>query len=296
MLSDKVCIVAGGGHGIGEATAKTLGDLGATVVVNDLGTSLEGEGESEEPAQETVDAIRDAGGTATAHYGDISDFGYVEDLVSDTVEEYGRVDGAVNFAGILRDAISYKMEEDEWDPVIQVHLKGHFNLLRHLAAHWRSVAADTEDDELESQRSFVSITSPAALGNVGQLNYGSAKAGILGMTRTAAIELDRLNIRVNALLPLADTRMTETVPGSEDRPPRPPERVASAVGFLMSDDAEDVSGCTIRAVGDEIALYSDPEIQRTMVKDGGWSAEDLAAEFTDTMGENQNLHRTDLRF
>jgi NAD(P)-dependent dehydrogenase (short-subunit alcohol dehydrogenase family) len=296
MLSDKVCIVAGGGHGIGEATAVALGDLGASVVVNDLGTSLEGEGESEEPAQETVDRIEEAGGTAMAHYGDISSFEYTEDLVADTLDEYGRIDGAVNFAGILRDAISYKMTEDEWDPVIDVHLKGHFTLLRNLAAHWRSVAGETEADELDSQRSFVSITSPAALGNVGQLNYGSAKAGILGMTRTAAIELARLNIRVNALMPLADTRMTDTVPGSEDRPPRPPERVAEAVGFLMSDAADDVSGCTIRAVGDEIALYSDPEIQRTMVKDGGWTAADLADDFRDTMGENQNLDRTDLRF
>jgi NAD(P)-dependent dehydrogenase (short-subunit alcohol dehydrogenase family) len=296
MLSDKVCIVAGGGHGIGEATAEALGDLGARVVVNDLGTSLEGEGESEEPAQETVDAIRDGGGTAMAHYGDVSSFEYVESLVSDTVDEYGRVDGAVNFAGILRDSISYKMTEDEWDPVIDVHLKGHFNLLRNLGAHWRAVARETEDDSLDPERSFVAITSPAALGNVGQLNYGSAKAGILGMTRTAAIELSRLNIRVNALMPLADTRMTDTVPGSEDRPPRPPERVAQTVGYLMSDAADGVSGCTIRAVGDEVSLYSDPEIQRSMVKEGGWSAEDLAEEFTDVMGENQNLDRTDLRF
>jgi NAD(P)-dependent dehydrogenase (short-subunit alcohol dehydrogenase family) len=296
MLSDRVCIVAGGGHGIGKATAEVLGELGATVVINDLGTSLEGDGESEEPAEEVAASIRDSGGEAMAHFGDISSFEYTEELVADTVAEYGRVDGAVNFAGILRDSISYKMDPEDWDDVVRVHLRGHFGLLRNLGAHWRSVAADN-GDTLESQRSFVAITSPSALGNIGQLNYGSAKAGILGMVRTAAMELDRYNIRVNALMPLADTRMTDSIPGRDgEDSDRPPERVGEVVGYLMSDAAEDVSGCTIRAVGDEVSLYSDPLLQRSAVKEGGWSASDLADEFTDIFGADHDLHRVEQRY
>lgn len=296
MLENKVCIVAGGGHGIGKATAIALGELGASVVVNDLGTDLAGEGESEEPAEEVATAVEDAGGDAMAHFGDISSLDYTTELVADTVEEYGRVDGAVNFAGVLADTISYKMTEEEWDRVIRVHLRGHFALLRAVAAQWRE-AAGPDGDQLDRQRSFVGVSSGAAgQPNFGQLNYASAKAGILGLVRTAAVELDRLNVRANAIWPSAYTRMIEDMPEDhqpdEDEVPDP-EDIAPVVAYLMSDHAEDITGCTIRAAGDTVGLVSNPEVERLGYMDGGWSTEDLAEHFRDEVGQDFDLHRSD---
>jgi NAD(P)-dependent dehydrogenase (short-subunit alcohol dehydrogenase family) len=144
LLEDKVCIVTGAGHGIGRATAVELGSLGVNVVVNDLGATVHGEGASGEPVEETVDAVEDAGGTAISHFGDVTDLEYTEELVEDTVAEFGRVDGVANLAGILRDSLAHKMTGDEWDTVISVHLRGHFSLLRNAAIHWwtRLLTAD----------------------------------------------------------------------------------------------------------------------------------------------------------
>ena len=279
MLSNKVCIVAGGGRGLGKASARELGSQGTTVVVNDLGVDLGGEGETEEPAREVADEIRDAGGTATAHFGDVSDLDYTEELVHDTVDEYGRIDGVVNFAGILRDSISYEMTEREWDEVINVHLKGHFSLLRNTAAHWREKARENED-YLDSQRSFLSVTSRAALGSVGQINYSSAKAGILGMTRSASQELDRYNVRVNALMPIGFTRMVESMPDTPfTEADMPRETPAAMVAFAMSDAAEDISGVVLRAEGNTIGVVSHPEMVRAGFQDEGWSSESIAAKF-----------------
>ena len=296
MLSDKVCVVAGGGRGIGEAVAVELGRQGATVVVNDLGSSVHGEGESEEPAKETVAAVGEAGGTGMAHFGDIASLDYTESLVDDIVDKYGRIDGTVNFAGILRDSISYKMSEDEWDNVIRVHLRGHFALLRNVAAHWRERAGN---EGLERQRSFLSVASRSALGGPGQINYSAAKAGILGMTRTAARELARSNIRVNALMPTAYTRMIEDIP-EEKRPftkeEMPPENIGSMVAYLMSDKAEGISGSTIRVAGNAVGIVSDPEIFRLGFQEGGWESEDIAERFQSEIAQGVQLDKSDTAF
>lgn len=292
MLTDKVCVVAGGGRGIGEAVAVELGRAGATVVVNDLGTSVGGEGESGAPAEETVEAVVAAGGDGTAHFGDVSSIEYAEELVEDTVAEYGRLDGVVNFAGILRDAISYRMSGDEWDRVIRVHLRGHFALLRAVGAHWRERAGD---DALDEERSFVGVASRSALGNPGQVNYAAAKAGVLGLVRTAARELSRYGVRVNALMPTAYTRMIEEIP-EEKRPftreEMPPEAIGPVVGYLMSDAAEGVTGTTIRAAGDGVGVVSDPEIVRFGVREGGWSIEALADRFASDVAQGVDLDRS----
>lgn len=293
MLEDKVCIVTGAGQGLGEAVATELGSYGATVVVNDLGTSMSGEGASEEPAEETARAVRENGGEAMAHFGDVSDLEYTESLVEDTLDEYGRVDGAVNFAGVLNDAISYKMTEEEWDRVIRVHLKGHFALLRPLAAHWREAAGD---DGLDPQRSFIGLSSTSVFGNVGQLNYSAAKAGVLGFTRTAAIELNRFNVRVNALVPTAYTRTIASMP--EERQPFsedefPPEKVAPLVGYLLSDEATDITGCTLRAAGDMVGLLSDPEVTHLAYREDGWTPEGIAESFREVTG-GEDLDRSEL--
>lgn len=293
MLTDKVIVVAGGGHGIGEAVATELGRAGATVVVNDLGVDVHGDGVSEEPAVETVAGVEAAGGTGMAHFGDVSSLDYTAALVEDVVAEYGRIDGAVNFAGILRDRISYKMTGEEWDEVIRVHLRGHFALLRNVAAQWRE-QADEEGGELDTQRSFLGVSSRAALGNVGQVNYSAAKAGVLGLVRTAARELVRYNVRVNALLPTAYTRMIEDIP-AERRPftreEMPPEKVAPMVAYVMSDAATDVTGCTLRGAGNQIGLVSDPEFVRLGYREGGWTPEGVAERF-DEITEGINLNKS----
>ena len=296
MLSDKVCVVAGGGRGIGEAVAVELGRAGATVVVNDLGSSVHGEGESERPAKATVEAVNEAGGDGRAHFGDITSLDYTEQLVEDTVDEYGRIDGVVNFAGILRDGISYKMSGESWDQVINVHLRGHFSLLRNVGARWREQVGECE---LDSQRSFIGVTSRSALGSIGQINYSTAKAGILGLCRTAARELNRFNVRVNALMPTAYTRMIEDIP-EEKRPfteeEMPPERVGAVVAYLMSDAAEDITGSTIRAAGDTVGVVTDPAITQRGIKDDGWSAEDLADRFKDDIAQGVELDKSDAAF
>lgn len=294
MLSDKVIIVAGGGHGLGKYSAIELGAAGATVVVNDLGSDVHGEGESVEPAEKTIEEVKEVGGDGMAHFGDISSTEYTEQLVADTVEEYGQVDGAVNFAGILNDSILHRMTGEEWDNVIDVHLRGHFALLRNLAAHWREVARET-DDYLDDGRSFLSVSSRSALGNVGQSNYSAAKAGVLGLTRAAAKELSRYNVRVNALVPTAYTRMIEDIP--DDQQPfteeeLPPEKVAPLVAYMLSDEASEINGWSVRAAGDAIGFVSDPGVIRLGYQNGGWTPEDIAEEFTDQIGQGLSLDKS----
>lgn len=297
MLDGKVCLVAGGGRGIGKATALELGRLGASVVVNDLGTSLEGEGESEEPANETAREIEDDGGEAMAHFGDVTSMNYTDSLIEDTIATYGRLDGVINFAGITRDSIIYKMSEEQWDSVVHVHLKGHFALLRNATAHWREAAG--AEGSLERQRSFVGVSSPAAKGNFGQSNYTAAKAGVLGLVRSAAIDMYRTNVRVNALMPAAYTRMIEEMPDQvrpdEEEMPSP-EEVAPVAAYLMTDSAEDITGCTVLARGPEVGVVSNPLFEWTETREGGWTTEGLASDFQDVVADDIDLTRNERDF
>ena len=290
MVSDKTVLVAGGGSGIGRATAIELGRRGANVVVSDLGTDLTGEEAGDAAASETVDLIREHDGNAIAHFGDVASLEDTETLIEQAFDEYGRIDGAVNFAGIVRDSISWKMTEAEFDEVIRVHLRGHFSLFRNLASHWREQVRE-RDGRFEDQRSFLGVSSRSAFGSVGQLNYASAKSGIFGMMWTAARELVRFNIRVNTLVPTAHTRMTESIP-EDKRPDRPgPENIAPVVAYLMSDSATDITGCTIRAMGDQVGLISEPTLERAGFMHDGWTVEDLENEFRETIASDWDLHR-----
>lgn len=291
-LDGRVCIVTGGGRGLGAEAAKGLAAAGASVVVNDLGTDLQGEGEDPGPAEDVAEAIREAGGEATAHVGDVAELDYAASLVGDAVEAHGRLDCVANFAGFLRDGYATNLSAEDWDEVVRVHLRGHFALLRAAARHWREVG---DDEPLDPQRSFLAVTSRGALGNVGQLNYSTAKAGVLGFTRAASTELYGSGVRVNALMPSGFTRMTASVP-EEHRPytreEMPPEKVAPTVAFLASDAAEDVTGVTVYAGGDRVALYSDPEPASHAVLPGGWTPEALAEAFDD-LAEGVEVTRTD---
>jgi NAD(P)-dependent dehydrogenase (short-subunit alcohol dehydrogenase family) len=279
MLENTVQIVCGGGGGLGEETAVAMAERGATVVVNDLGVDVSGEGSDAQPAQETVDRIEATGGEATAHYGDVTDLDYTQDLIADTVDEYGAVHGVTNYAGILRDSMIFNMDEAEFDAVVDVHLKGHFCLLRTVSAHWRE--RYKAEDGFDRQRSVCCVSSGVAAGNPGQANYSAAKAGILGLMRTAARELHQYGVRVNALWPTALTRMTEDLPAmaGADEETMGPQLVPGAPVFLASEGATDVTGCTVAIAGGNLAIVSDPERERTLSKDladGRWTADEVA--------------------
>lgn len=277
-------IVCGAGGGLGEETAVTMADHGATVVVNDLGVDVAGEGSDADPAAETVARIEERGGEASVHFGDVTDLDYTQRLVSETVEEYGAVHGVTNFAGVLRDSMLFNMEEDDWDAVVDVHLKGHFALLRAISDHWREQA---KDGGFDRQRSALCVSSGVAAGNPGQSNYSAAKAGILGLMRTAARELHQYDVRVNALWPTALTRMTEDLPAMAGADPETmgPQLVPAAPVFLASEEATDVTGCTVAIAGGNLAIVSDPERERTLSKnlseEGAWTASEVAEEWDD---------------
>lgn len=284
MLDNAVCIVCGGGRGIGAATAKKMAEQGATVVVNDLGVDLEGGNETSEPVEAVVDDIVDAGGQAVPDFGDITDVRYTESLIRETAAEFGAVHCVANFAGILRDNMLYNMSEDEWDAVIDVHLKGHYSLLHNAAAHWRE---RYKDEEFDRQRSFICVSSGAARGTVGQANYSAAKAGVLGLMRSAARELSRYNVRVNAFWPLGYTRMIERMPEQYreryDEDEHDPMAVATLPTYLASEDATDVTGCTLELHASELAFVSNPTEERVMIRDvvetGGWTLEEIGAQW-----------------
>jgi NAD(P)-dependent dehydrogenase (short-subunit alcohol dehydrogenase family) len=225
-----------------------MAEQGASVVVSDLGVDLSGEDADSQPAQETVDDIREAGGEAMVHYGDVTELDETEALIEDTVEEYGAVHSVTNFAGILRDRMIFNMSEEEWDAVIDVHLKGHFSLLRNASRHWKE--RYEAEDGFDRQRSFLGVSSSAAIGWAGQPNYAAAKAGVLGLVRNCAQELDRYDVRVNAIWPEAYTRMYKSIP-EEYQPDamgdetHGPHLVAPLPVFLASEAAEDVTGCTL---------------------------------------------------
>ncbi|WP_251341324.1 SDR family NAD(P)-dependent oxidoreductase [Haloplanus halophilus] len=274
MLSDSVLVVTGAGRGIGRAVAIELAGAGATVVVNDLGASVEGEGANEDPARETVATIEAAGGTATAHVGDVTDPSYTASLLADAAEAHGRVDGVANFAGAADPAPIHEMSLDQWERVVDVHLRGHFCLLRSAARQW--IDADGDRD-----RSFLCVSSQSALGHYAMANYTAAKAGILGLMRTAANELAEHGVRVNALFPSGTTRLSDALTDDAYRDPVPPEQVAPMVAYLLGDAAADVTGCTFRAGGEEIGFVTDPEMSRLAYREDGWTAEAVAEQFPD---------------
>jgi NAD(P)-dependent dehydrogenase (short-subunit alcohol dehydrogenase family) len=256
LLDGKVAIVTGAGRGIGRAEAILLGSEGASVVVNDLGGEMTGEGSDNRPAQQVVDEIVGAGGQATANYDNCADWNGAKAMVDQAISTYGKLDILVNNAGILRDRMSFSMEEAEWDAVINVHLKGHFCPLHHAAAYWRQRVKDGEGPV--DARVVFTASESGLYGNAGQINYAAAKAGIASMTIVAARELERLGVRVNAIAPVARTRLTESVPGMGDalQPKETdafdkfaPENVAAVVGWLVSDLTSGVSGQVIKVQG-----------------------------------------------
>ena len=278
-LEGKVAIVTGAGRGIGREHALALASAGAQVVVNDRGGSLAGEGEDASPAQEVVNEIVAEGGQAVASYADVSDFHAAEQLVDRAVERYGGLDVLVLNAGILRDRMLVNMTEEEWDAVIAVHLKGHFAPLRHAAAYWRERSKAGE----EVRGRVITTASPSGVfGNVGQANYGTAKAGIAGLTLIAAQELERYGVTVNCLAPNARTRMTEETFGELAKPeggfdPLDPGNMSPLVVALAADDAQDITGQCFFVWGGAVNVLQPWQAGEAFVSDQRWDADELLA-------------------
>jgi len=248
----RVCIVTGAGRGLGREYALSLARHGAKVVVNDLGGSRDGSGADAGPAQEVVDEITAVGGEAAANTDDVGTWDGAAALVQQAIDTFGRLDVLVNNAGILRDRMLFSMTEEEWDAVIRVHLKGTFAPSHHAAAHWRERSKAGE--QLDAR--LVNTTSVSGLyANVGQTNYGAAKAGIATFTQIAAQELVRYGVTVNAIAPGALTRLTGDLEMTDEiRRNFAPAWVAPVVTWLASPDSGDVTGQVIEASGLVLAI------------------------------------------
>ena len=283
-LDSKSVVVTGGGRGIGKEACELLGELGVNVVVNDVGGDKTGEGAAERPADAVVATIQEAGGTAVADHSDVGTVDGAASAVNTAIEEFGRLDGIYNNAGILRENSLVGMSESEWDEVIRVHLKGMWAVMRHGARHWREQYKEgvERDWAVVNASSDVSAGAFSRQGSAfGLGNYAAAKAGILGLTRCAAEELGNYGVRVNAIWPAAATRLTETLP--MDVPD--PEPVAHLVAYLL-DDGCDVTGQTIRIGGDRVDLVSPaPQVEATAFSGGQtWTVDELDDRFDATLG------------
>ncbi|MEV6838653.1 3-oxoacyl-ACP reductase [Streptomyces sp. NPDC051133] len=259
-------VVTGAGRGLGRAEALELARLGAAVVVNDYGQpGRDGSGEaSAGPAEQVAAEIRAAGGEALAHTGDVADPGQAGDLVRLAIAAFGKLDVLVNNAGILRDRMVFSMTEDEWDSVIRVHLKGHFNTTRIAAAHWRERAKAAGGPVYGR---IVNTSSEAFLaGSAGQPNYAAAKGGIVGLTTSTALALAKYGVTANAICPRARTRMTEDVfaglrAPDEGLDPLAPEHVAPLVGYLAAPAAARINGQLLVVHGGMVAIVERPRVQ-----------------------------------
>ncbi|RPJ47403.1 MAG: SDR family oxidoreductase [Betaproteobacteria bacterium] len=275
MMEGKVVVVTGAGRGIGAAIAKMAAAHGAKVVVNDIGVALDGAGGDQTPAQEVVNDIKKAGGEAAASYDSVAEFSSAAKIIQCAMDNFGRIDGVVNNAGILRDVIFHKMSESDWDSVVNVMLKGAFNCARHAADHFRK----------QESGAFVHMTSTSGLiGGMGQANYGAAKLGMVALSKAIAVDMSRFNVRSNCIAPVAWTRMTASIPAKdpataariEQRKQVTPEHNAPLAVFLLSDAAKGVNAQVFATRKNEIFLMSQSRPLRGIHRADGWTPERCA--------------------
>ncbi|MEJ0028243.1 MAG: SDR family NAD(P)-dependent oxidoreductase [Rhizomicrobium sp.] len=288
ILAGKVVWVTGGGNGIGRDTALIAAKEGAAVVVNDLGGGFKGDATdqgSASPAEQVAAEIRAGGGRAFSNSDSVTSLSAMEALRDRTLTEFGGLHGVINPAGILRDAMFHKMTEFDWDKVIEVHLRGSFNVCRATIEHFREQQAGA----------YALFTSTSGLiGNIGQANYAAAKLGIMGLSRVVAMEGARYGVRSNIIAPVAWTRMTQSIPIRDEAQAKRREAMAQTIRpdqpaklavALVSDLAGQVSGQIFGARGDTIELYSQPRAILNLTRDGGWTPEDIATECFEQMKE-----------
>jgi len=276
VLEDKVIVVTGAGRGIGREIALLAAKNGAKVVVNDLGSEVTGEGKDEKIAEQVAREIRDAGGEAIANTDSVAEWESASAIVEQAVAKWGRIDGVVNNAGILRDRIFHKMDPQEWDAVVKVHLYGAFYVSRAAATYFRK----------QESGSYVHMSSGSGLfGNFGQANYGAAKLGIVGLSRQIALEMSRFRVRSNCIAPSAFSRMIEAIPTNtpeqaahveKRRRGMSPAKIAPMIVFLLSDLAKEVTGQIFSVRANEIFLISQPRPIRSAHCSEGWTPQLIA--------------------
>jgi NAD(P)-dependent dehydrogenase (short-subunit alcohol dehydrogenase family) len=274
-IEGKVAIVTGAGGGIGQAIALAMAAAGARVVINDIGVSLHGEGGSQSPAMQTQALIQARGGEAVINTDSVAEWDNAKRIVECAVDSFGQVDIVVNNAGILRDAIFHKMSPEEWLAVINVHLNGSFFVSRAASEHFRK----------QGSGAFVHMTSTSGLiGNVGQANYSAAKLGIVGLSKTIAMDMRRFGVRSNCIAPFAWGRMTDSIPADtpeqkarvERLQQMTPDKNAPLAVFLASDQAQDVTGQVFASRNNELFLMSQSRPLRSVQRTDGWTPQLIA--------------------
>ncbi len=275
MVKDKVVVVTGAGGGIGRDFALLFAAHGAKVVVNDLGTSVAGEGASAGPAQKVVDEIRSQGGQAVASTDSVADWQAANRIVKAAIDSFGRIDCVVNNAGILRDRFFFNMSVEEWQAVIEVHLNGSFYVSRAAAPYFKN----------QNSGCYVNMTSTSGLiGNLGQANYSAAKLGIAGLSKSIALDMARYRVRSNCIAPFAWSRMIGSIPTETEEQKARVEKmkvmhtakIAPLAVYLASDAAQDVSGQIFAVRANEIFLMSHSRPVRSVHRAGGWTPQDIA--------------------
>ena len=289
LLDGKVCIVTGGGRGIGRDHALALAKRGAKVVVNDPGVAVDGRGTDNAPAQQVADEIKAAGGEAVANFGSVADFKQAEALVQQAHDTYGKLDVLINNAGILRDRVIWNMSEDDWDAVMNVHVKGTYNCTHHAVVRWRT--KHKQSNQPVNAR-IINTVSGAMFGSIGQSNYGAAKAAIMGFTLGIALEVQNMGITCNAIRPGGQTRMSGSIPTTgplaelvkKARAENEAKGVAPMQGsemacYLASDAAAFISGQLLLINHDRIELDKGWHVHKEMkTRDGKpWTSEQLVA-------------------
>lgn len=298
LLAGKVALVTGGGRGIGRGIARLLAREGAAIVVNDLGSSLDGSGADVSVAEQVARELDPSGERAVANSHSVADFDGAGAMIQQALDEFGQIDIVVNVAGILRDRMIFNMTPEEWQAVVDVHLKGTFNTCRWAAIRFR---------EQGTGGRIINFSSSSAFGAAGQPNYAAAKAGIIGLTLSCANALARYGVTANAILPGASTRMIDSIPRAREAAlaesgklpselaigtERNPDNVAPIVAYLASDAGRDVTGHLFAAYGYNIGLLSQPKIIKTVRADHRWTVEELCdvvpRAFAAELAENPN--------
>lgn len=277
LLNDRVVVVTGAGRGIGREIALLCAARGAAVVVNDYGGPADNSGVQSNPALDVVAEIEVAGGRARANLASIAEPSGAQSVIDDALQNFGRIDAVVNNAGILRDRMFHKMSVAEWRDVIDVHLNGYFYVSKAAANHFKE----------QGSGAYVHFTSTSGLvGNVGQANYSAAKMGIVGLSTSIALDLQRYGVRSNCIAPFAWSRMTASIPAETEADKQRIERfksmsadkIAPLVAFLCADASKDVTGQIFCVRKDEIFLFSLPRPIRSMHRSSGWSVETIASD------------------
>jgi len=280
ILEGKVAIVTGAGRGLGKSHAVAMASEGAKVVVNDLGSGFDGSGKASNFADEAIKEIRDAGGEAIANYESVVDFQGAKRIIDCAIESFGKLDILVNNAGFIRPKMTFNMSEEEWDTVVDVHLKGTFNCGRWASAYFRE---QSKTGKLANGR-IINTASHAALGgSVGQPNYGAAKAGIISLTMTWARELEKYNVTSNAVIPIARTRMTEMsgqawikeAPPRGQFDPQSPDNASPLVVYIASDHSQDISGRVLAMWQGKLELFEPWQLAQSIDIGRKWTTEDI---------------------